>query len=246
MSEQLRQHLSALMDGEAEASDIDEVLAAIDDESLRSTWRRYHLARDSRSADGLSSTDLSGSIMAAIAEEPAHAVPTEESAVSEPVPQIQPVGRWQQFVRPLASFAVAASVAAVVVLGTQYAGIGTGDVAPVDTAGTAVVADSSAPVTLLGGAANLAGYATPAVERVAPQRSAAADYNALARERLQRYILSHAEEASLNAPQGMMPYARVATFESEADEVTGTIQAVEQTRENGKSNENSDIQAGEE
>jgi sigma-E factor negative regulatory protein RseA len=41
------------------------------------------------------------------------------------------------------------------------------------------------------------------------------DYDQLARQRLQRYILPHAEQAALNAPQGMMPYARVASFQTE-------------------------------
>ena len=220
MSEQLRQQLSALMDGEADAADIDALLENVDDPDLRGAWRRYHLARESHSATaGLASADISGRIMAAIAEEPAHSRLMEESPVSEPVPDIRPVGRWQQFMRPLASLAVAASVAAIVVLGTQYAGLGVGDAPAIDSAETVVVADNSSPVTLLGGGvANLAGYAAPAVASPSPQRAPTADYtdyNALARERLRRYLLSHAKDASINTPQGTMPYARVATFESE-------------------------------
>ena len=43
----------------------------------------------------------------------------------------------------------------------------------------------------------------------ARQRAA---YNRLARQRLQRYLLPHTEEAALNTPQGMMPYARLAGY----------------------------------
>ncbi|MEE4660027.1 MAG: sigma-E factor negative regulatory protein [Halieaceae bacterium] len=219
MNDQLRQSLSALMDGEAGPAELDEILDGIDEPQLRETWRRYHLAshQTQGAVETVQTLDISARVMAVLANEPAHAPNNTglESASDhlETAPEIQPVGRWTRFLQPLVSVAVAASVAAVVVLGAQYTGFGGQN----EVAAPAVteVAESTSPVVLLGGAANLAGYAPPS--RVAPATGtvSTADYNALAQERLQRYILSHAEEASLNTPQGMMPYARVATFKSE-------------------------------
>ena len=119
------------------------------------------------------------------------------------------MGTWHRFSRPLASFAVAASVFAVVLVGSQFVGGGAGPADP-------VAADRASPtgmVNTLGGSAVRAGYATTPLQRAAPVP--ASDYNAIARERLERYMLQHTEEAALNAPQGMMPYARVATFRVE-------------------------------
>jgi len=219
MNDQLRQSLSALMDGEAGPAELDEILAGIDDPLLRETWRRYHLAshQTQGAVETVQALDISTGVMAVLANEPAHAPPhTQRDARPdgiETAPEIQPVGRWTRFLQPLASVAVAASVAAVVVLGAQYTGFGGQNELPAPA--VTEVAESASPVVLMGGAANLAGYASPS--RVVPQTRAvsAADYNALAQERLRQYILSHAEEASLNTPQGMLPYARVATFKSE-------------------------------
>lgn len=155
--------------------------------------------------------------MAAIDQDSDSAV-TDEVEPAAIVEQIQPVGRFQRFMQPVASFAVAASVTAAVLLGGQYYGLlGTaGEVQPAPEA----IAERGSPVTLLGGTATLAGYgyATPAqpqAEAPSKPEAAATDYDAIARERLRRYMLPHAGEAALNAPQGMMPYAKVATFKTE-------------------------------
>ena len=205
MNEQLRESLSSLMDGEASEAEIRQVLDNLHDPLVRDTWRRYHLTRWSQDgATALDGSDLSGRIMAAVEQEPAHSLqPSGDTAA------IRPVGRWHSFGRPLASFAVAASVFAVVLLGSQYLGQEPAQQPP-------ATADRVSPVGMvnaLGGAPVRAGYATPPVQRATS--GAASDYDAIARERLRRYMLPHAEEAALNAPAGMMPYARVATFRIE-------------------------------
>lgn len=206
MNEQLRESLSSLMDGEASEQDIERVLESLQNPEVRSAWRNYNLARWGLGGGvGPGSEELTGRIMAALDAEPAHSLQPRDEAPAE----IRPVGAWHRFSRPLASFAVAASVFAVVLVGSQFVGEGAGQADP-------VAADRTSPtgmVNTLGGAAVRAGYATPPVQRMAP--APASDYNAIARERLQRYMLQHTEEAALNAPQGMMPYARVATFRVE-------------------------------
>jgi sigma-E factor negative regulatory protein RseA len=212
MNEQLRESLSSLMDGEASEQDIQRVLENLQEPSVRDAWRHYHLLRwGLEGAAQLGGDDLSARIMAAVEQEPAHSMQPETGAVS-----IHPVGRWHRFTRPLASFAVAASVFAVVLVGSQFVDQGAGESGP-------VTADRSSPVGMvntLGGAAVRAGYATRPVQVV--PAAPASDYNSIARERLEKYMLPHAEEAALNAPQGMMPYARVATFRSEEERACET------------------------
>jgi sigma-E factor negative regulatory protein RseA len=200
MNEQIRESLSALMDGEANELEIERVLKHADAETLRSTWMRYHLVRHALREGGAAYADIdvSAGVMAALSGEPGIA--------------IKPVARWKQFLQPAASFAVAASVFAAVLVGSQFYGLldkGT-DVNGVPELAARV--STVGMVNTLGGSAVRAGYASPALK---PVQTRHADYNRLARQRLQRYMLSHTEEASLNAPQGMMPYARVATFKVE-------------------------------
>jgi sigma-E factor negative regulatory protein RseA len=214
MSEQLGESLSAVMDGEASEQDLESVLEQLDEATVRQTWSRFQAARQCLDAGAQASqwdVDLSRRIMSALEDDPS---PVMESPFTEemPAPVIRPVGRWQQFARPVASFAVAASVFAAVFVGTQYFG------SPADTPGAdgppAVVAErlsAGGMVNTLGGTAVRADFATPGFRTSQP----VADYDGIARDRLRRYLLPHTEEATLNAPQGMMPFARVASFEVE-------------------------------
>ena len=212
MSAELGETLSALMDGEASEQDLQRVLENIDDEGVRDVWVRFHGARESLSASAAGDhyhIDLSRRIRAAIEQEPDLDIPAEAASGEAPV-QIRPVARWQRFSRPLASFAVAASVFAVVLVGSQYYGLpGSGssadDPAPADRIASGGV------VGTYGGAAVRTDFATAGGSISRP----VSDYDALARDRLQRYLLPHAEEAALNGNQGMMPFAKVASFEIE-------------------------------
>ena len=202
MNDQIRESLSALMDGEANELELERVLKHSDDELVRATWVRFHMAsrtmQDGESRQ--SGIDISARVMAALNDEPEL--------------EIKPVARWMNFLRPAASFAVAASVFATVLVGSQFYGLlgvgGAAGDAPVELANRV---STVGMVNTLGGSAVRAGHALPAL-RAAPA-SRGTDFNRLARQRLQRFMLSHTEQASLNAPQGMMPYARVASFEVE-------------------------------
>ena len=220
MSEQLGESLSALMDGEATDQELEQVLDGLSDKDLRETWARYHNASSSLApGSGGAAIDigLADRICAAIAEEPALSMVTE-AAPGEAPRTIEPVARWQRFSRPMASFAVAASVFAAVLVGTQFYGtLQTGPGA--DAAATERLA-SGGVVGALGGAAVRTDFVdsaeAPYAERLdTPASQPVSDYNAIARDRLQRYLLPHAEEAALNGNQGMMPFAKVATFEIE-------------------------------
>jgi len=197
MSEQLRESLSALMDGEANELEMERVLSRIaDDPELRRAWVRYNAARSVLSGQSLVRLDhdISAAVRGAILS-PAGGK-RERSRVVE---------RWW---RPVASLAVAASVAATVVIGgQQLARLGAVNGYPSDGS----MAASASPVGLvnsLGASPVRASFGTEAVPVLQPATHTA--YRELARQRMEKYLQEHAEHAALNSPQGLVPFARVA------------------------------------
>lgn len=190
MEERMRESLSALMDDEANELELERILSrAGEDVELRQTWVRYNAVRSLASGQsvGAVSADISARVSEAIAEEVSPAALTRRS-------------RGQRLLRPLASFAVAASVATVVVIGgQQLSQVGSGQ-APVL---------AGAPVGHVGaaGAALRASYPTGVAPQLQPVTRTA--YRRLAHEKMQRYMQEHAEHAALNTPQGLIPFARV-------------------------------------
>lgn len=197
MTEQLRESLSALMDDEANELELRRLLGQLgEDEELRQTWIRYNLARSVISGQpvGRVSMDISQQVSAAVAEEGAPAS-----------------GVWQRMTRPLASFAVAASVMTVVVLGGQQlyqaSAPDAGAAAPVAATGVSAVGF----VNSLGAVPLRASYGNQAMPELEPAARTA--YRELARQRMYLYMQEHAEHAALNSPQGLIPFARVPHIE---------------------------------
>jgi sigma-E factor negative regulatory protein RseA len=197
MTEQLRESLSALMDDEANEIELQRLLSQLgEDEALRQTWIRYHLARSVISGQpvGRLNLDISQQVSAAIAGEA-----RPRAAV------------WQRMSRPIASLAVAASVTAVVVFGGQQlyqAGDPeAGGAAPVAATGVSAVGF----VNSLGAVPLRASYGNQSVPELEPAARTA--YRELARQRMYLYMQEHAEHAALNSPQGLIPFARVPHIE---------------------------------
>jgi sigma-E factor negative regulatory protein RseA len=192
MSEKLRESLSALMDDEANELELERVLSQIDqNEDLRPAWSRFNGARAvlaGQPAD-LVQVDISRRINAALSEEQSRS------------------GRWQRLLRPVASFAVAASVAATVVVGGQQLAQLSGG----DSTNSQTIASGVSPigfVNSLGARPLQASYGnTSAVPALSPATRTA--YAELARQRMKAYSQEHAEHAALNSPQGLIPFARV-------------------------------------
>ncbi len=184
MNDALREALSAVMDGEGDELALRRILARGDDQTLRATWARYHIARDV--LQGRRATfdmDISQAVREAVA--------------GEATPRRRGAGPWGA----VASFAIAASVTAVVLLGgRELAGVG-------ERAGSAPPASPVGPVTTTAGTPVRASYGSRAVPVQQPASTGA--YDELARQRLRRYSQEHAEQAALNTPQGLIPFARV-------------------------------------
>lgn len=192
MSEQLRESLSALMDDEANEMELQRLLKQVgDDSELRATWMRYNAARSAMSGQAVSAMhmDISSRVREAV---------DAEASSGESL--------RQRLFRPLASFAVAASVAATVVIGGQQIAQLNGS----DPYGADAIASGASPVGLvnsLGATTVQASYGTEAVPVLQPAARTA--YKELARQRMQMYMQEHAEHSALNSPHGLMPFARV-------------------------------------
>lgn len=186
--------LSALADNEAQDLELRRVLRDLDSSpELRQSWYRLHVAQSAMHGEEVRpAAGFALSVRAAIDAEPA----LQESTA----------GNWR---RALGSFAVAASVAAVVVVGGQQlaltsAGENSDLVARVAPLPVGVV-------NTLGAVPVQASYGTRALPTLQPADRTA--YRELARQRLRKYSQEHAEHSSLNTPQGMLPFARVPVIE---------------------------------
>ena len=192
----LRESISALIDGEADELELRRVLANADAQEVRESWRSYHLQRDMLNGGDMrfAHIDLSLSIQTALADE---ALP---AAVGS---------RWW---RPLASVAVAASVAAVVFVSARGLNSTNSDAAVaqsnVSAAGVFPVGSFSSPVNNVAVGAAMMSSPTFA-------QPAALDPDQFARQRLQQYLLRHTERAAMNNGQGVISFSKVSELSDE-------------------------------
>jgi sigma-E factor negative regulatory protein RseA len=176
MNEQSKESLSALMDGEVDDLELARLLKeAQTDPALVSVWRRYHLASSllRREAVMPASERLARRLRDVLADEPAF-------GESRP--------GW---VKPVASFAVAAAVAFAVVLGYQLLSVSVEDVRPVQ--------------------ATIDDVVRPAPLARANTRTASLTET----RRLDAYMLHHAQHRALNEPSAVIPIAKVASFDTQ-------------------------------
>lgn len=193
MTDTMRETLSALLDSEADELALERLLRRVgDDRELRETWVRYNLARDVAAGHRLSHAGLDVSTRV-------------RDALGSPG-QRDGTSLRQRLLRPVASLAVAASVAVTVVVGGRQLALLENDAYSGDSA----VAASMSPVGMLnslGASAVRASFGTRPVPVLQPAARTA--YQKLARQRMNVYMQEHAEQAALNSPQGLMPFARV-------------------------------------
>ncbi len=191
MNDQMRESLSALMDDEANELELGRVLKhAEQDDTLRATWARYNQVSQAVRGQhiALRDADISERVRSRLG------AGDDDSAKRT----------WW---RPVASLAVAASVAATVLVGGQQLATLSADG---DGVPSNAVAASASPVGLvnsLGATSVQASFGTQSVPVLQPATRQA--YHELARQRMDRYMQEHAQHAALNSPQGLIPFARV-------------------------------------
>lgn len=213
--QQLSESLSALMDGEVTELELRRLLKA-DKAQIDARWMRYHLAKDTMQGQlkGQFKADeligLSRSISDAIADEPV--LNTKQAATSK---------SGSSFWSNLGRFAVAASVAGAVVVGVQFtpdnsngqlANTVPGNSVETTVSNTPVPAkintspalSSDTSVRVVGNQSSVSKEQTPIVLNEATQeqlQQMEGDIN--------RWMSEHAQNASQNTQQGLLPYVRV-------------------------------------
>lgn len=215
---QLNESLSALVDDEASELEVHRLLqSAEQDAGLRERWHRYQLARAAMKGEAVSanSLDFAGAIREAISgigfDEPV-ALPQEQAQ-----PRGQKIARWKS---NAGRAAIAASVAAVVLVGAQQL-----QLAGYGVSGQEDLAQQ-APEPLPVAPANINNVPTINVQNVSggdviqPNQSPRgveyspnAHQQQLQDEQIRRYIhqlmMEHAESAAQNSGSGLLPYTRV-------------------------------------
>src|SRR5262245_39892269 len=188
MSEQLRESLSAAMDGEAGEFELKRVLNELStNEDLRGSWERYHLVRGllRRELGNGTPTDLPERLWARIDADESF----EQGDDGLTDNRARPRG-----LGPITGVAVAAGVALTVVLGVNLFPSARDD---------AYVADRATPIET---------ETTPvAVEVISPLN---AYPSRLDMKRTQAYMLHHAQHTALNEQGSALPFAKVAAFET--------------------------------
>ena len=201
-SEPRSERLSALMDGEVSDSEIGHALLDLkQDHELTHRWDRYHLASDALRNNLGAAVDpsLANRISAAIEAEPVYLGAHRRRRAAG-------VSSMPDWVRQTGGLALAASVTAMVILGTQA-------LTNKGTQSTPQLAAMTQPATPVGtnpaGINSLLRSSTPpdGIELVA-QRG---DDNAVTfpQSKFNRLLLSHQEYQADNTLQGVLPYVRL-------------------------------------
>ncbi len=192
MNEQNKELLSALIDGEVDG-DKTTIDALIHDQEMKDKWSRYHLIGDC--LRGQLPETISGYATSCVAD----------SLGDEPT-VLAPQKSKQFNLKPLAGFAIAASVAMVAVFSVQRSN----DVGSVSTspsiAATAVNEIVAQPNNT---------YSFPEVQMLPAAVSKTDTPEAIANQRLNNYLMNHNEYRSNGSVNGILPYVRLVTIESQ-------------------------------
>src|SRR6056297_458099 len=190
MNKSMRESLSALMDGEASEIELHRILASTDNDELRAAWSGMHRNSDVLRGNAvITRMDISRAV--------------SESVAQLDVAPVADKGAVAGMRRSLASFAVAASVTAVVVFSGQQFMTSPESRVPAG-AGSPGLVNSGAAVPVRASFGSRAEAPSMVL-----QPAVGAGYQELARQRLRKYSQSHAEQAALNTPQSLVPFARV-------------------------------------
>lgn len=233
-SDQILESVSALVDNEASEIELHRILKNVGrDDVVRERWRRYHLIGSvmRRERMLIDSFDVSSAVAKAIAQDAVldngDAVALDRSGVSTPSP-------WRSL---LAKSGVAASFAAVVVLGFQFAGSGqlpaetelaTAGVASGEAAEPAVAVTNVVPFGFelpIPQARNVStnpssmmssmmySPAESDLRALLPQEPSQDLSDAQTQDLLNRLLIEHAQRSSVNGGLGILPFARVFKME---------------------------------
>lgn len=218
-SEQTLEGLSSLIDGEASSFESRRLLNMANDPELEAKWQSYHLAGAlmRKELDGAPLKDLSLSIAAALANEPAlnlSAGGVDAQNTQPPKSQLLSQ-RWRDMA---AKSAIAASVALAVIVGVQFTQTGGLNSEPefaTQSAPVIIAPSGFAVPSPVARNVSLGSLAEPQQELQAAQPSSQQFLsNAQVEAELQQLFLEHAQLNSQNGKFGLMPMARAAKMQA--------------------------------
>lgn len=190
MANDRKEQVSALTDDEVQGAELRSLLDDLhQDPELQERWSRYHLIGDALHANlsRADTTRLSERVWAALEDEPTVLAPRRQT-------------RLPPLAKQAAGLAIAASVAAIAIFSVQNLGEqpGAGQFAQP----AAQVAQVMQPAT----AGNLAELASATAPSPAQQ--------AAMRDSLNPYLVNHNEYSVSSGMQGVLPYARIVSYEN--------------------------------
>lgn len=201
MNQKQNEALSALMDGELDEMSLHRLLKsgdASEQQEVRDTWSRYHIARDAMKGDvdAFIGVDISRSISSAL---------DDEADFSQSTLKEKAASWW----KPVAGMSVAASVAFAVVLGARFGVDGVNlDAQVAGQSDTRIVAPEA-----VSGVSNSAMLAEAPVATPVNDGQQQKELQQ-AQERLNSYLKQHAQDSAIGQGRTAMPFARVVNFES--------------------------------
>jgi sigma-E factor negative regulatory protein RseA len=188
MSEERKEYISAMVDDELDNNSESTIDNLLQSPALKGCWARYHLISDCLNKNPPESIDggLADRISASIQNEPTVLAPRATSN--------------KAYLKPVAGFAIAASVATMAILGIQQNNGG-------------VEIEEQQTVSFM---------PQKRINSVSPQLAStnlASDaqlrlVKANSRARLNSYLVNYNEQRISSGFQGMLPYARTVTFEN--------------------------------
>ncbi|GAA5218396.1 sigma-E factor negative regulatory protein [Corallincola platygyrae] len=199
-----QQRLSAWMDNQADETISDEMIdALLEDEALQSTYSRYQLIGDAIRGEmpPVVDIDLTSRIADALEQEPTVLAPAQTE--SKPAAES---GKVVSLLKQLGQYAIAATVAAVAVLGVQqYNQPGESEI-PTPVLTTTPLTGVAAPVSL----------AAPTAEQVNDEAVAQQQRIMEQRKRINAYLQDHEQQRRLQPVEAEQPAVE------ESDTLEGT------------------------
>ena len=224
--QRLKESLSVTLDGQASELELRRVLDGVGyDDELRSTANHYQLIGDAirGETNQFAGIDLSVGVMGAIEREDQATRWADQGekakAAREESGQSTILSLLDDWWSSLGRVAVAASVAFAVVFGVRNVQIAQ-DVQTVAVNDPAVL---NQPVQLTSGTSSygasgiLAGYNSRQHDSITPEQLAYAQSVAdqATKERFRAYALQHAELSAVHGGQGVLPFARLTSFDTQ-------------------------------
>ena len=190
MSKEIREQISAFLDNELTAQEVESTLAQIGTQGdLRRSWDRYHLIGDAIRGEGvrISREGIADRVRERVETEPAILAPSVSGFGWGKSGQVQ----W---LRPVAGAALAASVAALAVMVLPEFTASTPEAEPTRLASTPAPAGE---VYLERKGMRWKNLEQPGLEN-----------------KLNRYLVDHSEYASARGMTGVLPYASFVSYDT--------------------------------